>query len=80
MIAIEILNLLSPKEFQILMAVKLGMSNKEIGTKFNLSEHTIRKHYMSHIYRKLKIEGSSARKRMLLIRKMNEVTGSFIHV
>ncbi len=76
----DLLDLLMPREFQIVMAVKLGHCNKQIADNLGLSQNTVRKYYLSNIYRKLNIKGTSKLKRLELIKLMNEVTGSFIHV
>jgi DNA-binding NarL/FixJ family response regulator len=61
---------LSAREEQILHAVSLGLKNKEIGEKFNLTEKTV-KHYMSIILNKLsarnRVEALVASKRMKLL-------------
>jgi len=43
---------LTPREIQIISGILLGEGNKDIATKFGLSENTI-KHHLSHIFEKL---------------------------
>jgi two-component system NarL family response regulator len=47
---------LTPRESEVLHAVALGKSNKEIGSQFNISEGTVKVH-MTHILEKLKVAG-----------------------
>jgi two-component system NarL family response regulator len=47
---------LTPRESEVLHAVSLGKSNKEIGAAFNISEGTVKVH-MTHILEKLKVAG-----------------------
>jgi two-component system NarL family response regulator len=47
---------LTPRESEVLNAVSLGKSNKEIGAAFNISEGTVKVH-MTHILEKLKVTG-----------------------
>jgi len=43
---------LTPREIQIISGVLLGKSNKDIASKFGLSENTV-KHHLTHIFEKL---------------------------
>ncbi|GAB4426375.1 MAG: response regulator transcription factor [Chloroflexi bacterium OHK40] len=45
---------LTPREQQILLQIAAGLSNKEIGTAFNLTEKTV-KYYVSNILLKLQV-------------------------
>jgi len=47
---------LTPREMEVLQAVALGKSNKEIGVAFNISEATVKVH-VTHILEKLKVTG-----------------------
>ena len=47
---------LTPRESEVLHAVALGKSNKEIGSQFNISEGTVKVH-VTHILGKLKVTG-----------------------
>jgi len=47
---------LTPRESDVLHAVALGKSNKEIGSQFNISEGTVKVH-VTHILGKLKVTG-----------------------
>jgi len=47
---------LTPREMEVLQAVALGKSNKEIGVVFNISEATVKVH-VTHILEKLKVTG-----------------------
>jgi two-component system NarL family response regulator len=47
---------LTPRESEVLHAVAVGKSNKEIGSAFNISEGTVKVH-MTHILEKLKVAG-----------------------
>lgn len=47
---------LTMREMDVLRAVALGKSNKEIGCVFNISEATVKVH-MTHIFEKLKVTG-----------------------
>lgn len=47
-------NILSPRELEILIEIKNGLSYKEIGFKLSISEGTVRKH-IEHIYQKLQV-------------------------
>jgi DNA-binding NarL/FixJ family response regulator len=48
------LKLLTPREEQVVALVADGLSNREVATELNLSEHTIKK-YLFHIFDKLGI-------------------------
>jgi len=45
---------LSPREVQIISGVLLGKSNKDIASKFGISENTV-KHHLTHVFEKLGI-------------------------
>lgn len=45
---------LTPREQQILLQIAAGLSNKEIGSAFNLTEKTV-KYYVSNIFLKLQV-------------------------
>ena len=47
---------LTPRELQVLHAIAAGKSNKEIGTKLNISEGTVKVH-VTHVLEKLKAGG-----------------------
>jgi two-component system NarL family response regulator len=47
---------LTTREMDVLRAVTLGKSNKEIGVVYNISEGTVKVH-MTHIFEKLKVTG-----------------------
>ena len=47
---------LTMREMDVLRAVTLGKSNKEIGVAYNISEGTVKVH-MTHIFEKLKVTG-----------------------
>jgi two-component system NarL family response regulator len=47
---------LTMREMDVLRAVTLGKSNKEIGVVYNISEGTVKVH-MTHIFEKLKVTG-----------------------
>jgi two-component system NarL family response regulator len=47
---------LTAREMDVLRAVTLGKSNKEIGVAYNISEGTVKVH-MTHIFEKLKVAG-----------------------
>ncbi|MGI6558317.1 MAG: response regulator transcription factor [Limnochordia bacterium] len=46
---------LTPREREIAMLMATGLTNKEIGAKLFVSEHTVKNH-VSNIYRKLGID------------------------
>jgi DNA-binding NarL/FixJ family response regulator len=50
---------LSPRELEILNCLALGMSRREIGESFQLSQHTVRTH-INHILRKLEVHSTLA--------------------
>jgi DNA-binding NarL/FixJ family response regulator len=60
---------ITEQEKEIISLILLGQTNKQIGQKFSLSEHTV-KHHLSRIYRKL---GVSSRLQLTLFAIKNEL-------
>jgi two-component system NarL family response regulator len=50
---------LTPREMEVLQAMAIGKSNKEIGALLNISEATVKVH-MTHILEKLRVSGRTA--------------------
>ena len=50
---------LSPRELEILNCLAAGMTRREIGESFHLSQHTVRTH-INHILRKLEVHSTLA--------------------
>lgn len=76
MISVDTLSKLTPLEFQMVIQLRLGLTNQEMADHWGVTEHTIRKYHLTRIYKKLGVKAAHyQKKRRKLKKRLNEIYG-----